>query len=575
MAKRSLILAGGGLKVAFQAGVLQVWLDEAGLRFDHVDGASGGVFNLAMYCQGMSGTRIADNWRRTPLLEGIQLNLPRLDTIGVAPSLFTLDGYRRSVFPAWGLDWRAISQSRVEATFNVYNFSKHELEVLGPSRMNEDFLCACVSLPMWFPPVKIDGQIYIDSVFITDANIEEAIRRGASEIWVIWTVSRKSEWNDGFIANYFQIIETSANGHFKRICRRIEENNQQISGGASGEFGRHIDLKILAAEVPLHYLVNLEADRLAEAVNLGVQQARRWCGQHGIPLLPESKPVIASSPVTKSPREQPPPVTKSPREQPPPVAKSPREQPPPLAKSPREQPPPLAKSPREQPTPVAKSPREQPTPVAKSPREQRTPISVEFTEQMKGFLALGERDYGEGYEKGRLVGLSAAVRMTISIADLDRFVTDPQHQAKVGGHIDCAAFGGRRPVSEGVFNMLVDLAEPSRKAMYYRLFFTNAQREPLTFVGFKNIQDDPGADQWDDTTTLFTRVLRQHVSVNKDGTAPLEAGGILRIQLADFIHQMSTFRVEGAPVAARIPALARFGSMFFGKLWDVYGQRNL
>ena len=40
--KRSLILAGGGIKVAFQAGVLQVWLDEAGLEFDHADGASGG-----------------------------------------------------------------------------------------------------------------------------------------------------------------------------------------------------------------------------------------------------------------------------------------------------------------------------------------------------------------------------------------------------------------------------------------------------------------------------------------------------------------------------------------------------
>ncbi|WP_434044603.1 MULTISPECIES: hypothetical protein [Sorangium] len=36
--KRSLILAGGGMKVAFQAGVLEVWLDEAGLSFDHVDG---------------------------------------------------------------------------------------------------------------------------------------------------------------------------------------------------------------------------------------------------------------------------------------------------------------------------------------------------------------------------------------------------------------------------------------------------------------------------------------------------------------------------------------------------------
>src|ERR1700756_3323092 len=51
---RALILAGGGLKVAFQAGVLQVWLDEAGLTFDHADGASGGTFNLAMYCQHMS-----------------------------------------------------------------------------------------------------------------------------------------------------------------------------------------------------------------------------------------------------------------------------------------------------------------------------------------------------------------------------------------------------------------------------------------------------------------------------------------------------------------------------------------
>src|SRR2546425_2461375 len=65
--KRSLILAGGGLKVAFQAGVLQVWLDEAGLTFDHADGASGGTFNLAMYCQGMSGREIADNWRNLPV----------------------------------------------------------------------------------------------------------------------------------------------------------------------------------------------------------------------------------------------------------------------------------------------------------------------------------------------------------------------------------------------------------------------------------------------------------------------------------------------------------------------------
>src|SRR5947208_17038243 len=103
--KRSLILAGGGIKVAFQAGVLQVWLDEAGVTFDHVDGASGGTFNLAMLCQGMSGTEIADNWRSTSPLVGFSPNVMELGRLQYAESILSLDGYRKNVFPSWGLDW--------------------------------------------------------------------------------------------------------------------------------------------------------------------------------------------------------------------------------------------------------------------------------------------------------------------------------------------------------------------------------------------------------------------------------------------------------------------------------------
>jgi len=57
MPKRSLMLAGGGVKIAFQAGVLQVWLDEAGLVFDHADAVIAACFNLAMWAQGMTGRR--------------------------------------------------------------------------------------------------------------------------------------------------------------------------------------------------------------------------------------------------------------------------------------------------------------------------------------------------------------------------------------------------------------------------------------------------------------------------------------------------------------------------------------
>ena len=282
--KRSLILAGGGLKVAFQAGVLQVWLDEAGLTFDHADGASGGIFNLAMYCQGMTGTQIADNWRNVPPVLFAEFNWEHYAQLFYADSLLRLDRFREEVFPRWGLDWHAIRASGRQATFNMYNFSTYALEVLTPDRMNEDYLIAGVSLPMWFPPVVIDGNTYIDPVYITDANIEEAIRRGADEIWVIWTVSQRGEWNPGFVATYFQIIETSANGHLNLILHRIEANNAAEALGQAGEFGRPIEVKMLKAEVPFHYILNLSADRMRECVNLGVQMARKWCVEQGIPL---------------------------------------------------------------------------------------------------------------------------------------------------------------------------------------------------------------------------------------------------------------------------------------------------
>lgn len=236
MPKRSLMLAGGGVKIAFQAGVLQVWLDEAGIEFDHGDAVSAACFNLAMWTQGMSGRQIADNWRNLDPITGVDVNWSQLARLIYAESLFELDAYRQKVFPAWGLDWEKIRGSRREATFNVYNFSKHELRPVTAPEMTEDFLVAAASLPMWFPPVHVDGDTYIDAVFNTASNIEEAIRRGADELWIIWTTSQRGEWFDGFVGNFFGIFEATANGGYKQVLARIERSNDAIARGAQGEF---------------------------------------------------------------------------------------------------------------------------------------------------------------------------------------------------------------------------------------------------------------------------------------------------------------------------------------------------
>lgn len=276
--KRALILAGGGVKVAFQAGVLQVWLDEAGLEFHHADGASGGVFNAAMWAQGYSGTEIADRWRSYVPLRGIQPNVDPLS------SLFRLDRFRRNVLRGtFALNWANIRATDREVTFNLYDFSNQRLEVRDAGDMDEDLLVSAVSLPMWFPPVRAEGKTYIDAVFATDANLEEAIRRGADELWVIWTVSERGEWRDGPVNQYFQIIEAAANSSFRAILDRIERSNAALRRGEPSEFGRPLTVHVLRAEVPVHYLLNFTRDRMRGGVELGVEAARRWCDERGIP----------------------------------------------------------------------------------------------------------------------------------------------------------------------------------------------------------------------------------------------------------------------------------------------------
>lgn len=499
--KRALILAGGGLKVAFQAGVMQVWLDEAGLKFDHADGASGGCFNLAMYCQGMTGKRIADNWRTLDPAAGVSLDWQQYARLFFAKSLFTMDAYRTKVFTRWGLDWKKIRASAALATFNIYNFSKHKLEVVEPGRMDEDHLCAAVALPMFFPPVVLNGDTHIDAVYVTDGNLEEAIRRGADELWVIWTVSERGEWNDGFVNDYFQIIEAAANGRLRQIEDRIAANNDALSAGKAGEFGRPIVVKKLQAEVSLNYLVDFGADRVAEAVNQGVQTARQWCRDNGIPLtpLPDVPPQPVASAVT----------------------------------------------------------------------------SLQFTEEMKGYLTLGEVDYDKGFRTGKAAGSDAMVHLTIKADDVNRFITDPQHVASASGYFKSDLFGGQRPVEQGVFNLFVDNGDPDRKAMYYRLFFRDEKGNPLTLIGFKDVRGDKGSDVWTDTTTLFTRILKGHVGAEADGGANILAAGIIHIHFLDFLEELTTFRVEGPSFADRASALSRFGSLFLSKLWDVYARHVL
>jgi cholesterol oxidase len=104
--------------------------------------------------------------------------------------------------------------------------------------------------------------------------------------------------------------------------------------------------------------------------------------------------------------------------------------------------------------------------------------------------------------------------------------------------------------------------------MLYRLHFADGAGNPLTLSGHKVIEDDPGFDPWWDTTTLFTHILRGQVEERTDEELEVVAAGIIHIHLRDFARQLTTFRCDPP---TRLDALARFGALFAGDLWAVYG----
>ena len=284
MTRRSLILAGGGLKIAYQAGVLQVWLDEAAIEFEHADGTSAACFTLAMWTQGMSGRRIADNWRSFDPLKAIDVNWPAILTLPVAESLLTYRRIRTNVFARWGLDWDGIRSSDREASFNVYDFTEQRAVVVPPAGMSERMLEAAGALPIFFPPVEIDGHVYVDAVQAGAANLEHAIARGADELWIVWTTSTAGRWRNGQIGEYFGVFELAANSRLRADLDRIERSNAAVARGEPGAYGRHVEVRMLQAEVPLHYLFNFRSRRFREQVDAGVRDARAWCAERG--LLP-------------------------------------------------------------------------------------------------------------------------------------------------------------------------------------------------------------------------------------------------------------------------------------------------
>lgn len=237
--------------MAWQSGVVQA-LEEAGLTFAHGDGTSGGIFNLGALLSGVTPQELSSRWRSLDVRRFVAL-LPARSYLR-SPSQWEAfggaQGVREVVMPHLGVDVTRIHQaSGMTGSFNVADFDSKTCVAIPHEQVDLPLLVAGVSLPLFLPVVRDGGRVWTDAVWIKDANLLEAVRRGCQEIWVLWCIGNTPYWGKGPLEQYVHMIELSANGAlFAELgqiaqlnARSTQDSGSTQEGGSAPEGGQDVD----------------------------------------------------------------------------------------------------------------------------------------------------------------------------------------------------------------------------------------------------------------------------------------------------------------------------------------------
>jgi NTE family protein len=180
------VLAGGGSRGAAQIGMLGALVDR-GIAPDAVYGASVGAVNAAGYVADPTAegiARMADIWRT--------LTSEDVFPHGRVPAPWRFLQQRESVHPSDGLR-RIVEQGgglkRFEDAVIPFEVVATSLADGRPkwfsSGPSVDPILASAALPALLPPVRIDGEVFIDGGVVDNVPISRAVEQGCNRIFVL------------------------------------------------------------------------------------------------------------------------------------------------------------------------------------------------------------------------------------------------------------------------------------------------------------------------------------------------------------------------------------------------------
>jgi len=278
---RALVLAGGGSKGSWQAGVLKALAHhpEYHSGFHFVAGTSVGALNAAAVAMNTkhdfpeSAKLLEEIWHSK--LNIWKLKFPPYISGLWSNSLGTNKGLKDllNVY----IDCEHIARSNVTLNITAVNLQSGKVRRFdGKDPLLVEGLLASSCFPIAFPPQEIEGELYTDGGVRDVAPLGEAIKSGATEIVVVLCSDPDALEHAPLSADRLnrvykvamQVVEIMAAEVLMNDIRKCNEVNAELAeGGASGK--RRIKLHLFFPQRPLGDSLDFKPDLMRRQFAMG------------------------------------------------------------------------------------------------------------------------------------------------------------------------------------------------------------------------------------------------------------------------------------------------------------------
>ena len=274
--KIGLVVEGGGMKCAYNAGILDAFLDEQ-IAFDYCIGVSAGSGNLASYLAGQKGRnlRFFTDHIHSSNYFGLKSLLKTGDLFG----LKYIYGDLTREAGKDPLDFPAFMKNPAEYEAVVTNALTGRPEYFGRELMRQDdyrLIMASSAIPVVCHPVKLNGTPYFDGGLTDAIPVRRALGQGCDRLVVILSKNRDYVRKPQGMGILYRWVCR----RYPQIVRAIERRHFVYNENLKDVFSleREGMAFIYAASEPIHvgtYSVKEDAER--ELYDLGLRDfaARR------------------------------------------------------------------------------------------------------------------------------------------------------------------------------------------------------------------------------------------------------------------------------------------------------------